>query len=242
MLSTKKPLAPVIVAALLFLALAPIAVDTYNSLNQRAFLDLVLRGNPFTLALSSRVQFGAASWPLDWPYPPLTMLLILPAWGAFRLTHSEAAYQLLFKLPLFACAVATQALLLRLLAAERPRSSRMVAAQYYVVNPGIVLLTTVAGGFDVVAGLLILLAIFYARSRRWVAAALALGVAGALRLYPLALVPVLLVHQWRAGTRKPGEAGFSALAAFAPLLASCIPFLASDAAGFFRTLASQQGV
>lgn len=236
---TKKHVVPFIAAVLLFLALAPTAVDTYNSLNQRAFLDLMALGNPFTLVGAAQVRFAGYSWPLDWPYPPLTMLLVLPAWAIFRLTRSEAAYQLLFKLPLFLSAAATQTLLYRLLARREQLSEAGAAARLYLLNPGILLLTTVAGGFDVVAGLLILVAVVcYLRKRR-VASALALGAAGALRLYPLALLPVYLLRERRSERKRfRGAAAFGALAV-APLAVSCAPFVAADAASFCRALATQ---
>lgn len=236
---TRKPRAPIIVAALLFLALAPTAADTYNSLNQRAFLDLMVRGNPFALVSTAQVRLGGYSWPLDWPYPPLTMLLVLPAWAIFRLTHSEAAYQLVFKLPLFVSAIATQVVMLRLLATEARPSGAGAAAGLYLLNPGIFLLTTVAGGFDVVAGLLIVVAVVcYLREQR-AASALALGTAGALRLYPLALLPIYLLREWRSERpRFRRLATFGALAV-APLAVSCAPFVAADATSFWRALAAQ---
>jgi len=228
-------------ASLLFLVLAPISIDTYNTFNQRGFLDLMLRGNPYALASGELLTFRGETWPLDWPYPPLVMLLVLPAWSLFRFTHSEQIYQFVFKLPFFLAAVATQMLLDRMTEEVSNSRGRKVLARLFLINPGVVLLTTIAGGFEAVAAFLVLMAVYVFSQGRRATSALMVGIAGALRLYPLALVPLYLVHLWQGSERRTREVTSFALLSAAPLVLSCLPFLALDRVSFLAVLAGQQG-
>ncbi len=227
------------VAAVLFAILAPLSADTYNTIFHRGFLDLGLRGNPYALAPHSSVSYHGASLSFDFPYPPLTLLLLLPAWAAYHLLHSEAAYQVFFKLPLFLSAVTTQLLAVRL-AQRREPAGEMRLAAWYVLLPGVLLLTTIAGGFDAVSALLLLLAVYWYGERRRAASALALGAAGALRLFPLAALPVFLVHLWRTGRRRWRSLVSYSLLSAAPLVFSCTPFAAADPTNFFGFLEQGQ--
>src|SRR5438093_75805 len=61
------------IATVLFAALAPTTIDSYNTVTNRTFLDLVERGNPYALAPATHASFAGQEWVLDWPYPPLTI-------------------------------------------------------------------------------------------------------------------------------------------------------------------------
>lgn len=182
----------ILLSVILFLVFAPLSVDTYNTLNQRAFLDLVRRGNPFAFASHTFIEFHGQQWVLDWPYPPLAILLDLPAWLAYQLTRSELVYQYLFKLPFMVSAVVTQKVLTSVSSGVW-RPSGLQGVYWYVLNPAVILLTTVAGGFDVIAAFLILLGYVSFSRGRHSASALLIGLAGALRLYPLVVAPVYLL-------------------------------------------------
>jgi hypothetical protein len=175
------------VAALVFLAIAPFTTDSYNTMNNRSFVDLVSRGNPYTLAPGITLTFRGETFSLDWPYPPAAILLVFPAWLSFQATGSEALYQLLFKLPLFG-AVVLSAILLQ----QIKRDTCCWGVGRLLFNPGVLLLATVSGGFDaVVMGLL--LAAYLALIRRSATlSAILLGVAIGLRLYPAILLPVMV--------------------------------------------------
>ncbi len=227
------------IAVLLFLALAPLAADTYNTICHRGFLDLIPKGNPYALARHVQLSYGSITWPFDFAYPPLTILFLLPGWLVYRLTHSEAAYQVAFKLTPFVAAVSTQILLIRM--ARDSRSSRQpFPASWYVLLPGVFLATTVAGALDVVGALLILLTVYaYGRGRR-ATSALSLGIAGALRLFPFAVVPVYLIHLWRDSQRRWRDCTYHALLSFTPLVLTCTPFFVTDAGSFLGFLGGQQ--
>lgn len=223
----------------LFLVCAPLTIDTYNTLNQRAFMDLILKGNPFTLAPTTKVTFQGDVWSLDWPYPPLAILFDLPAWALYVWARSEAAYQLVFKLPLFLAAVATQLLLVKV-AQEKPAGERSKLVFAYVLLPPVLLSTTIAGGFDIIAGFLILLALCVYTDGKEYLSGLALGFAGALRLYPLLLLPVYLSYLARERRGSPRSVALFTLVTMAPMIVTVLPFLWLDSRGFATTLASRQ--
>lgn len=227
-------------ASLLFLAGAPFLVDTYNTLNQRAFLTLFLRGNPFRLAADEQLSFHNRTWALDWPYPPLTLLLDLPAWAVYRLTESEPLYQFTFKLPLFLSAIITCILMARAAEEQGLDPRQRMFTWLYLLNPAIVLATTVAGGFDIAAAMLMLLAQHLHVRRRVAASGLAIGTAGALRLYPLILVPLYAIYFWRASRSRMRDTLVYLVSSSAPICIFFLPFIAADAAGLFDTLMNGQ--
>ncbi|MBI2861563.1 MAG: DUF2029 domain-containing protein [Chloroflexi bacterium] len=229
-------LAPAIASTILFAVLAPITVDVYNSINQRTFMDLWLVGNPYSLKASSLASYGAETWVLDWPYPPLAMLFVAPAWLLFRLFGSEGIYQVIFKLPLFLSALATAWLLARLILTQGgTRGQARWAAFFFLLNPGIIINTSIAGYFEAPTILLVVLAYWWwAVERRVVLSGLALGFAIALRLYPAVLLPVFMIEAWRRGGLQTMRTCL--LAALAPALVTSLPFAAWDIRGFWATL------
>jgi hypothetical protein len=231
---------PFIIAGGIFILLAPITVDTYNTLNQRAFLDLLLAGNPFSLASGQTLAFRGESWPLDWPYPPLTILFVWPAWGLFRLTRSEAVFQLAFKLPFLLTAILTQVLILKSLAVDGDVQTNGKMGRWYSVLPVVVLFTSIAGGFDVVAAWLILLAYVLYRGEHLAWSAVSIGLAGALRIYPFVLVPVFLIHIWKSAPRHTRAVMIYLMLSLAPLIVSCLPFVLNDWLGLVNTLKAGQ--
>lgn len=226
-------------ALALLMLVAPFSVDTYNTLNQRAFLDLLLQGNPYRFAADTSIEFRGDKWTLDWPYPPITILLDLPAWAAFRVTGSEPLYQLLFKLPLMAAAVVTL-LLLERLGASRQVGGRMGWGDQFILNPTVLMLTVVAGGFDIVLTMLLVAAYYWAVTRHWIAGGLALGLAFALRLYPIVLIPLFLLDlTFRQRATLRARVAFL-IAVGAPMALTLAPFLWADADSLIRVIGGRQ--
>lgn len=229
-----------VIALGLFIVVAPFTVDTYNTLNQRAFMDLLLRGNPFSYTMQSALEFRGETWLLDWPYPPITLLLDLPAWLVYRLFAQEALYQFLFKLALFGSASITFFLLERIQQDTARILPRLRWADWFILNPAVILLTTVAGGFEIVMTMFLVWAFYLMYKSHFEWAGLMLGFAVALRLYPIALVPIFCIE-----LRKRSHVGWSAVIKFLgivalPSLVTLFPFLVLDARGFFDTIALRQ--
>ncbi|MBI3978829.1 MAG: DUF2029 domain-containing protein [Chloroflexi bacterium] len=210
-------------------------MDSYNTVTNRRFLDLLPFGNPYALAPTTVITFRDRSWLIDWPYPPLTVLLVLPAWLIYRLTGLEPLYQLVFKLPLFAGVVGSAFFVARLRAGSGIRES---AVSRLLFNPAVLLLAVVSGGFDAITMVLLIAAYYYqtARPRPWVSA-VCLGLGIALRFYPAVLLPTVLIWVWQRQGRR--QAVHYALVTLAVVGATFVPVLA-DPAAFLATLWSQR--
>lgn len=227
-----------LIASVTFVTLAPFLVDTYNTLNHRGFMDLLWQGNPFSLAVSERLSFRGREWLLDWPYPPLTLVLELPAWFMYQITHSEWVYQLFFKLPLFVSSVMTQILVARRIGEHDLEES--VLPFSYVLNVSVILSTTVAGAYDVLVAFLIFWAYDLYRRGSQYSSVLVLGVAGALRFYPFILLPVYMLDQWKRVELRWHQWVWYLILAFSPLVLSFLPFVMADWNSLINVLARQQ--
>ena len=82
-----------LIAGILYIIASFTVLDTYNTLNHRTFPELMLQGNPFTLAKDTFLEARGTHWKLDWPYPPFTLVVLYPAWVGYHLTGSELVYQ-----------------------------------------------------------------------------------------------------------------------------------------------------
>ncbi|GAA2587179.1 glycosyltransferase 87 family protein [Dactylosporangium fulvum] len=120
-------------------------------------------------------------------------------------------------------AVVTTGLIWYALSLLRPRSTVLVA-QAVLALP-LCTLTLATGGDDLPVLALALLAIAFAARSRFLAAGVAVGLAGALKLFALPVAVVLLLLAWRTG-RLPAARRFASGAFGLPLLALLPPLLA----------------
>lgn len=227
-----------IFAIVFFAAVSPSSWDTYNTINQRAFLDLFLKGNPYHYALETVVRFAGETWKLDWPYPPLTIVFNVAAWMVYRFIGSEPLYQFLFKLPLFLSAVVVFFLLERIEHELRVSKAHVRWADLYILNPTVLLLASIAGGFEVVMTLFLVWSCVLYRQSRFVASGFMIGLAIALRLYPIVTVPIFLLDARKRSSRS----GFTTfiIASLTPLVLTVVPFVLTDWGSFLQVLGSRQ--
>lgn len=207
-----------------FLIVAPVATEPFNTGNMRAFLDLLPGGNPYSLAPDVMLTFRDATWRLDWPYPPLAIGLVFPAWVLFQATGSDPLYQLVVKLPMLLGALA---------------SARLLGSTRLLRNPAVFVLAAILGSFDAVAMPLILGAYVAAVRQRWMLSAAALGFAIGLRLYPAVLLLALLPWLLRQGSPALAIRYTAATLAVAGI---CISPALLDLNDYLRTVATQGSV
>lgn len=169
----------------LFLILAPLSFDFYNSLNMRAFLN--------TLANSGRVipqelvVYQNHAWKLDWPYPPITILVIYPAWFFYNfLGNNEYIFQLLLKFPLYLACLYLGNLIYK-------KTKKKIYLTAFLFNPAVILLSLVWGGFELLNSLLIVLAVSNFLKNKLDISAFYLSFAIALRIYPVILLPLITI-------------------------------------------------
>lgn len=158
------------------------------------------------------------------PYQPGMALFGLPS--ALFGVHWWTDARLYFALAAAACLIAAAGLL-RGLAGKGPL---LRAFQASVIFP-VCALTFTTGGDDMpVAGLMVLALAFAARKRH-LAAGLAIGAAGALKLFAWPVAVVLAFLVWK-GADAPGALRRYLLGFAAPVAATMLPILLVDARGF----------
>jgi hypothetical protein len=107
------------------------------------------------------------------------------------------------------------------------RFESALAAEVFLVSGVVGGLSTLLGRFDIVPAMITVAAYWAARQRRFQLAYLLLGAGTLIKLYPLFLVPILMVEQWRA--LGPGQTWWVPPR---PLLRSLGVFALVTAAGF----------
>ncbi len=167
-----------------------------------------------------------------WGYPPLFFAITVPAsWLSFG---NGYVFGILVRLPLVAADLGTGIFLLLIggTCGLGPTRSRALCLAYWF-NPFVILVSTIWGTTDPLAVLCVAAALYYQLSKpaRHDAAAIALGLGIAFKLYPLVLVPLFVAGSmgWRSRIR------FLAIAAV-PFLFSSAPVLWASPAAFLRVL------
>lgn len=226
----------IFIASILYILFSFFVIDTYNTLNHRTFPQLMLHGNPFTLAKSTFLEARGQRWLLDWPYPPFTLLILYPAWAAYHLTGSEIVYQFVYKLPIFLAALVSQIFLIRITTEMHIRSLFNKLIQNFMFIPIVVLSYAVGGAFDVITAMFVICAYYYFIKDKHLTSIFLIGCAGALRFYPLALIPIFGIHLYKKGIRNPLYFIRFSIVSFAPIVLSFLPFLIDDPQSFVSVL------
>lgn len=226
-----------ILALLLRLGLSVALNDIYNTANMRTIAMLALKGNPFSLALNQSTDFGL----IDWPYPPLCILFLLPPTLIYQATGSELLFQLTFKTPLILADLVTAALIYYYCMAPcagPTRQSAHTVAALFLFNPA-VLLSSSTGRWESLSITFSMASFWLLICRnRFDLSAIMLGLAIAIRGYPILLVPLFCIYVWRRGGWKEGLR--YAFLALIPLALSAIPFIIADISAFFGVIAKEQ--
>jgi hypothetical protein len=201
--------------ALVVLALSTLLVPALGVTPEGGDLDVFY-------AYATKIVHGDVPYrDLALEYPPGALAAIVPpALG----TPSEHTYALRFELAMLGLFAALIALL-----ARRPRVAFVVALAPLLLGP------VVLKRFDVLPALLTLVALQLTLSRRYAWAGAALGLGTAVKLYPVLLLPLVVLA---AGRR----AGARAIGAFAVACAAVVgPFLVLAPHGVIDSVRSQLG-
>jgi len=98
------------------------------------------------------------------------------------------------------------------------------AASFYLLNPVTIFISGVWGMFDSIPALFTLLSLYFLMSGRWGVAALSLGVATSLKVYPGIIFPSLIAYRWRS--KGSGQDILKLTLLFTlPLLVVSLPYL-----------------
>lgn len=201
------------------MALEALAIAAAVVVSGRGWLGSELHGLSDALLYAGYAHAMALGrWPyLDFPveYPPLALLLFAaaPAGG------SLARYQFWFSLEMAVCLVAAAGLTAAAAWRWWADAGRVLLTGVAVALASAAAGTVVLDRFDAAVALTLAFAIAMTAARRWGSGGAALGLGAALKLVPMAFLPVLL---WSAGGRWRRAAVAAAVATaipFAPFLA-----------------------
>ena len=179
--------------------------------------------------------FAAWLWLISPITPKLDSLIANKPYVFTPLINDPSLFRTLFlvKLPFLAFDIAT-ALLLRKTASQR--SSWVF--KFWMVNPIAIYVSYIWGGYDIVPVFFTVLALYYAQGKKTLASYLALGVAGALKLYAFLFLPVMIIA---FPTRFRNQLG-RVLLSLVPYLVSIVPDCVSSWPNFLplNTLSARQ--
>lgn len=224
-----------ILGLFLQLGLSAALNDLYNIANMRTFASLALKGNPFRLALGQSTEFG----PIDWPYPPFCLVFLLPPTLIYQATGSELLFQLTFKFPLILANLITAALIY--LMAQRTGSTRRFAhsiAALFLFNPAVLLSSSVGGWESLSITFFVASYWLLTCENRLDLSAIMLGVAIAIRGYPILLLPLFSTYVWSQEGHKEGIR--FAFLALMPAAVSITPFIIANASAFWQIIGPEQ--
>jgi uncharacterized membrane protein len=167
-------------------------------------------------------------------YPPGALAVFLPA-DAFGSSHYNAAFKGLMAL----CGVATLFAIALLLVRLGASDARIWAGTLLFALSPIALGPISLNTYDAWPALLTVLALTLLLAGGIVAALALLGVAFAVKVYPVVLLPPALLYVWRSSGR---EQALRALAAFAGAAAVLVvPFLVLSPHGLAESFRAQAG-
>lgn len=215
-------------ALLVQLAIAAVMTHPWDSfVFQKSVTEFLVHGiTPYTVAMEAPSYiFPGPSLPLisQWyAYPPLPLLLMSGTYApvAFGAVTSPWLARILLKLP-FILGTLGFAWATRRLVATAPGTDPDVAVRqgdraerWILLNPLFLLVAGVWGQFEALLLMLVILSVLALRSERWMLGGLAFGGALLLKIFPVYLGPLLLVHLvrrsgWRAAFAYFGAAGLA---------------------------------
>jgi putative flippase GtrA len=230
-------------AFLVQLAVAAVFTHPWDSfVFQKSVADFLTLGvTPYAVALQAPAYiFPGPSLPLTaqwYAYPPLPLLLMAGSYApaAFGAVSDPWLARILLKLP-FLLGTLGFAWAARRLVATAPGADPAVALaqgdraeRWLLLNPLFLAVAGVWGQFEALLLMLLVLSVLALRGGRWTLGGLAYGGALLLKIFPLYLGPLLLLHLVRTSGWRAAFAYFGAAAcAFAALT---LPFFLLDPHG-----------
>jgi putative flippase GtrA len=161
---------------------------------------------------------GLPLQPMWYAYPPLPLLLMTASYAPAVLGLATAPWagRLLIKLPFVLANLGLAFLAHRMLATAptadpgtAARNARRVEA-FLLFNPLFVMVATIWGMFESLLLCCLLLSVLALRSNRFATAGAWWGAATLIKIFPLYLGPLLLIHLWRTGGPRAAFRYFAA--------------------------------
>lgn len=235
-----SPRGPYVLSLLLQVALAPWFIHDWDGFVFLRSVEQFLGGTtPYeTAAEAPSYIFVAVDWPAPnswYAYPPGALLLMTPGVLLAKLlgVTDPAALRLALKLPLILGNLALAWVVGRgALAVGASEKAARRARLFVLFNPLLIFVAALWGMFDAWMMAFLLLSALWLHERRPVAAGLAFAAATSVKVFPLFVAPVFLIHALRTLPRPRESARFVGVSAGAFGLL-CLPFLLSSPSGFW---------
>lgn len=157
------------------------------------------------------------------PFSDPTLLPYLMRYSWETYPRAQFMWHLfLFKLPYLFIDISMAFLLSKLFSQEK---NKKVAFSLWIFNPVTLYATFMQGQFDIIPTLFTLLSLYFARKKKYSEAALALGIGGSYKMYPLFLLPAAA---FVFGEKFKEKIKYLVIG-ITPFLATILPFLNSAA-------------
>lgn len=223
------------------LALAPFFVHDWDGfVFLRSAQDFLAGLTPYEVAASAPSHvFLDDHWPplnTWYAYPPLALLLFTPFVAvAQAISNDPLALRVGLKLPFIlgnlALAYAAGRLAARI-AEAAPDDARRRAERWILFNPFLVFIAAAWGMFDATMMALLVASIVLLDARRPALGGVAFGLAALVKVFPLFVAPVFLIHMLRRGGARLAAPFVAAAAGVFALV--CLPFFLRSPQGFLQ--------
>jgi len=177
----------------------------------------------------------------DYTYPPLWMIIISSYYAMAGLVvgphdpwlgATDLIFYFFLKLPLIIASTALALILYGVVKGWTGDSDKArLAAYLWLLNPYVIWSVAVAGMFDVIPALFVLLSIFFLTRGNDTLSAFMLGLGVSSKIYPLLFLPILILYLWVKGRTLGQVLKYLGLVSLLPVVLS-IPFLALDPKGY----------
>jgi hypothetical protein len=213
--------------------LIPFFNDSYNFWASRVFTGFFVGGfNPWTIVYHDPTLY----WINPWRYPPLFLVLTVPAQIIYAYAKSEIVFLYITKTPLVVADLITTFFLYKtaLILSGDVKEARKLA-MLYAFNPITILVSAIWGINDPISVMFTVVALYFfirrTSTKEVATSAIFLGWGIAFKFYPIFILPAFL-----AKLKRLKEVIIFAIFASLPLTVSSIPFLMWDPQSYINML------
>jgi hypothetical protein len=223
---------------LLRLALIPLFYDDFNSWAFGTFGNFLIHGyDPYLVVTQDPTLLGINPW----RYPPLYLLLTVPALLAKLATNQTLVYLTALKIPAAVCDVVATLYLYKILEMRFARTVALKGSAFFAFNPAVIFVSAVAGFNDSLAVMFTVISLYHYLSYKksndsssrpgLYKSGLFLGLGIVSKIYPMLLTPIFVKDSKTWGDRL-----LLLFSSTLPVLIFSLPFLAWDPYSYFYLL------
>ena len=180
---------------------------------------------------------GVNPYAISFAYPPPWILITGLMYSIYLLFPSAPLLSFILKLPIIIGDLLVGITLFNIvfhMTGDRRKAEQAIGL--YMLNPYVIWISSIWGMFDSLPALCTLLAFMYFVDRKRGVSAIFLGLGIAFKYYPILLLPIVLLYEWKH--KRVNEAFRYFLYALMPLFVASAPFLVTDWKNFVGQVAT----